>query len=428
MDKIGLLGSSTVSECSSTTSKGETSEQCGTETPTDSDTSTSTVTMSVDFEFNQWKVVSNSNSNEVEKIKIQAREHGVSITYPTHESSTVVIVGALPHVMRARQCFEDLKQQVIVSSKTLHYSPGLWTVLKSMNDSISLLEHQAGVSINLKAVPSSYSDTDSGPSRVIFLAQINRCNIEICSGNFVHHPSATTMINLVVENFDQHHLPELIETGGKEIFSDVKSRVKELSSCALPQVFETKPRNLSVQKLIHCVVLKWSPNDKRTATILEEGLKGAMIGSTPPCVVINQLAPVQCPPLILVDIITKTIETNSQTFSGFTFAVYVVAKEEVRTIEHFFQDKSIPFKSNDHYGLLEQSKGDKILSDMYIQVLEGDLFSFLSITHGNLLEQKVGVSCLNSMFYRIGCFGFPWLNFSCRTCVTFITHTLQCLT
>ena len=93
-------------------------------------------------------------------------------------------------------------------------------------------------------------------------------------------------------------IPELIEAGGKQVFSDIYSRVKELSSCVLPQVFETKPRSLSVQKLINCMVLKWNPNDKKTAAVLEEGLSGAMISSSRPCVVINQSAPIKCPPVV----------------------------------------------------------------------------------------------------------------------------------
>jgi O-acetyl-ADP-ribose deacetylase (regulator of RNase III) len=383
-------GANSVLKCANPPGEGERFEQCSRETPSKSDTtevSSSIVTMNVEFDLHQWKVV--SNLGVVQEIEIQARQLGLSITHPTYESSTVKIVGTVQHVIQAKERFEDLKKHILVSSKTLHYSPGLWTVLKSMKDSIRLFEHDCNVSINIKAVPSNYSDTDSGPSRVVFVAQISECNVEICFGNFVQHPSASTMINLVVQNIDQHHLPELIEAGGKQVFSDIYSRVKELSSCVLPQVFETKPRSLSVQKLINCMVLKWNPNDKKTAAVLEEGLSGAMISSSRPCVVINQSAPIKCPPVVLVDIITRAIETNSDTLAGFTFALYVKTKEGIKSIGHFFKDRHVRVTSNNPYDQLEHLSGDD--SDMYINALESDLFSFFSVAHGNLLEQKVQV-------------------------------------
>ena len=336
--------------------------------------------------INQWKVLSMTKSSVVHEIEMQARQHQVSITYPTFESSSIIIFGHSSYVTQVKERFEDLKKWVFISSRKVQYTPGLWTVLRSMKDSICLLEHECNVSVAIKATASSCNETDSEPSRVILAAVIDECKIEICFGNFVQHPSTTSIINLLVQNIDQHHLHELIAAGGREVYSDIHSRMKELSSCVLPQVFETKSHSLLAEKLICCMVLKWNPNDSGTAKVIQQGIEHAMISSAPPNVVINHVAPIQCPSKVLVEIITKAIKTNSHRFSGFTFALYVKTKEELKNVEHFFRDRHIQIVSNNPIEHVEHSKIDE---EMYIHVLESGLLSFFSVTHGNILEQKV---------------------------------------
>ena len=352
-----------------------------------------TATGSVEFE--QWKFVSSTNASVVHGIETQARQHGVTITYPTFDSSTstIIIEGAMPYVTQIKEHFEELKKHVHVLTKTLQYTPGLWTVLKSLKDSISLLEHDCNVSISIEAIPSGYNDTDSVTSHTIITTQFMQCNIEVCFGSYARHPSATSIINLLVPNVDQYQLHKLVHAGGEGVYSETLSRMRELSACVPPQVFEIKRHNLMAKKLVNCIVLRWDPSDRNTVKVLLEGLKRAISSSAPPCVVISQVASVQCPPVVLVELIMKAIESNSWLFFGLTVVVYVTTKEDTKSIEQLFQERHVAVKLSKHYKLLESSKSDELQSNMYIRILEieSEVLSCVSVIHGDLFKQEVGI-------------------------------------
>ena len=359
----------------------------GVETSPQQNKSTSMATKCVEFKPQQWKVVSLARPDMVKAIESQARKHGVIITYPA-ESSYIKICGCSPQVSEIEEHFEDLKNYVIVSSKTLQWSPGLWMVMKSMKDSICLLEHDYPVAIDIKAVTSE--STDGAECQTVFTAQLGENRIEICFGNFTKYSSATTIINLMVRNMDGYHLHELVETGGKEILSDLESRMKELSLCELPQVFETKPRNLPVRKLIHCVVYNWRQSDVKVARVLEEGVKHALRSSSPPYIVVAQSTAIQCPPVVLAEVITKEILSSSCSFSGAHFALFITSKEDEKALEQFFQSRRATMQFNDASKLLDKCDGN---SNTHIAVLH-DHLSFLSIINGDLMKQKVRVKAV----------------------------------
>jgi hypothetical protein len=347
----------------------------------------------VEFELQQWKVVSMTKAQMLQEIKDFAMSLGVCIIVsPSHEASTcsVKVEGALTHVNQISEQFKDLKKLVHVTSKTLNYSPGLWVVLRNLEDSIRVLEHDYNIAVSLCAIPcTASSNSDSGKSQIAFTALVNQCHIEVCFGDFTHHPSASTLINIMLQNTHQHNLGCLVEAGGRDILTDVMHRMKELALSALPQVFETKPHNLKVKKLVHCVVLKWNRESREAKHVLEEGLSCALSVSAPPCVVIfpTTLTSVHCPSVAIAEAIMKAAECKE--FSGFTFAMYVSLREEANAIEQLFRERSVVLKFNDAYQLLKSSKGPDMLDNIHVRFLHSKLPSFLSVVNGDLFEQKV---------------------------------------
>ena len=179
------------------------------------------------------------------------------------------------------------------------------------------------------------------------------------------------------------------------MYDDILGRMKELSTCELPQVFETKPHNLKIKKLVHCTVLKWNGGKGREVHILEEALCHAVVCSAPPCVVIAPftLPPIQYPPVVVAEVLIKVIENQNNLLdvSGVNFALYVETLNDARAIEKLFWRKHIVVKFNDAY--MPSAMHDS-LHNKYVKVMTNNLLSFISVIRGNLFQQKV---CLHSI-------------------------------
>ena len=345
------------------------------------------VVKTIEFAPQEWKVISTVRQGMVQGIESQAKKWDVVVSYSKETSPfSIKVVGTMPHVMEAMKSFEELKKFVHLSSRTISYKPGLWTVLKSMKDTLALFEHDYNVGIKIEAVASSAPKP--ADCHIAFSAQVGESTIQICFGNFTQHPSVTTIINLLTPNVDECHLTELVEAGGEKVYDDVRFRMRELSMSELPQVFETKPYNLSIQKLIHCVVCKWKKSDE-VAKILEEGIKRAVISASSPCIVFAPGSSIQCPTVVLAELLAKVIVSRSKSFAGFQFALHVACKEDARAIEQYFKSQHVVVKFGDDYKLLRASKQDDYLSNTHLRVLQSDFLSFLSVVHEDLLQQKV---------------------------------------
>lgn len=352
------------------------------------------VKRTVNYELSEWKTI--SKSQLLREIESSALSVGVKIVIPSAQASvfTIGVVGSLSAVSQIVQLCEDAKKQIHVSSKILNRTPGLWAVLQSMKDKIRILEHELDAVVSISATCSSVSDeVDAGINHVAFTAVVKQCCIEVCFGNFTHHSSATTILNIVVPGVDQQYLNQLAKGGGENVYEDILGRMKELSGCELPQVFETKPHNLSIKKLIHCVVLQWNGGKEKEVHVLEEALSRAVMNSALPCVVISpsSLPPSQYPPVVVAEVVIKTIENINDILdiSGSCFALYVVNRDEANAIEKLFQHRHIEIQFKDSYRQLKSPCTCESLDNTSVDVLTSKLPSFLSIVKGDLLHQKV---------------------------------------
>ena len=346
----------------------------------------------VKFTLPEWKALSFS-SEHVHRIESFASSFGVEVVLPTGQASvsTVEVTGDLSNVLQVVHHLEDIKKSIHVSSKSLAYAPGLWTTLKLMEDKIRILEHdhQAAVAISASCSTSD-NDVDSGMNCVAFTATVDQCHVDVCCGDFTQHFSATTILNIVVQDGDQQYLNQLVQTGGRKVYDDVLGRMKELGTCELPQVFETKPHNLKVKKLVHCVVFKWhAEEEKKVKRVLEEALNRGVVSSSLPCVVISPstLPPIRYPPVVMAEALIKTIK-GIHGISGVRFALYVTTSDEAMAIEVLFQQRGIDLEFKNAYSQLNPSLHG-MLKHTSVKVLTSALPSFLSVVKGDLLQQRV---------------------------------------
>lgn len=346
----------------------------------------------VKFTLPEWKTLSFS-SQLVQRIESFASSFGVEVVLPTSQASvsTVEVIGDLSNVPQVVQHLEDMKKSIHLSSKSLAYSPGLWTILKLMEDKIRILEHDYKAAVAISAsCSSSNNDVDGGMNCVLFTATVDQCDVDVCCGDFTQHSSATTILNIVVQDGDQQYLNQLVQTGGRKVYDDVLGRMKELATCELPQVFETKPHNLRVKKLVHCVVFKWhAEEEKKVKHVLEEALNRGVVSSSLPCVVISPstLPPIQYPPVVMAEALIKTIK-GMRGISGVSFALYVATADEAMAIEMLFRQRGIDLQLKNAYSQLNPSLHG-ILKNTSVKVLKSTLPSFVSVVKGDLLQQRV---------------------------------------
>ena len=345
----------------------------------------------VEYELPHWKVLS-ASSDLLQAIESQAIMLGVKLIHPNTKASIPVIEvqGSASGIVQIVQQLEDLKLLIHVSSKVLKYTPGLWTVLQSMEDKIRILEHDCNVAVSIAATAHN-DDVDAEIYQVPLTAVFNHCYIEVCIGNFTQHPSATSIVNIMSQDLDQQYLSQLVQSGGRRIYEDVMSRMKELSSCELPQVFETNPHNIKINKLVHCVVLKWNGGKGNEVQVLEEGLNHAILSAALPCIVIAlpSLPPILYPPVVVVEALINVIERISLDVSGVTFAFYAATTDDVKAVETFFNEKSIESQVKTAYQQMEASKVHDFTDSRVIRVLKSTLPSFISVIKGDLFQQKV---------------------------------------
>lgn len=346
----------------------------------------------VKFTLPEWKALSFSVEH-VKEIESIASSFGTKIVLPTGHTSipTVEVFGDLCNVPQVVQRLEDMKKLIHVSSKILSYAPGLWTILKLMEDKIRILEHDYKSAVAISTSCSRSSDGgDGGINQVAFTAVIDQCHVEVCCGDFTRHSSATTILNIVVQDGDQQYLNRLIPTGGKRVYDDILGRMKELSTCELPQVFETKPYNLRVKKLVHCVVFKWyAEEEKKVRSVLEEALRRGVVSSSLPCVVISPSTtrPIRYPPVVMAEALINTIK-GMRGISGACFALYVETRDEARAIEVLFRQRGIELQFKNAYSQLKPSLHG-MPKNASVKVLMSTLPAFISVVKGDLLQQKV---------------------------------------
>ena len=350
----------------------------------------------VKYELPEWKALAIAKSEAIREIESVAATLGVKIILPVDQApvSNVEVVGWLSAVLQIVQRLESLKKLIHVSSKTLHYMPGMWAVLQSMEAKIRILEHDCKTAVTVSATCSSCNSVAvAGINQVAFTATLNQCRIEVCFGNFTQYSSATTIVNILTQDVNQQYLSRLVQSGGGKMYDDILGRLKELSACELPQVFETKPHNLKIKKLVHCTVLKWNGGKGREVHVLEEALSRAVVCSAPPCVVISPstLPPIQYPPVVVAEALIKVIENHDDLLdiSGVTFALYVEAPDDGKAIERLFQQRHIVVKFNDIYKQMKTSSIHDSLNNKYVKVSMNNSLSFISVIKGNLFQQKV---------------------------------------
>lgn len=349
------------------------------------------VVKTVEYKQQQWKVLSLAKIELLREIKDLAKSFGIEIITPKTQASVakIELLGDIHGVEVIRQRLEDLKKMLYVSSVRLNYTPGLWRVLQSLEDKIRIIEDDNNVAFSIIATSSTNDDTVAGINQIVFTADLNCCHIQVCVGNFTRHSSATTIINVMEQDVDQLRLKELVKSGGKILYDDMIGRLNELSSCELPQVFETKAYKLNIKKLVHCVVLKWNEENEKEVHVLEEGFSRAIISSYPPCIVVS-LLPILYPPVVVVDALLKAIERNASKIMGNTFVLYVANIHNAKVIQKCFSDKHIKF--SEAYAQLNNYMGHNLLgNNISIRFLNSNLPTFLSVIKGDIFQQKVSI-------------------------------------
>ena len=350
----------------------------------------------VKYELPEWKALVMSKSEAIREIESVAAMLEVKIVLPVGQTpvSTVEVVGCLSAVQQIVQSLENLKKLVHTSSKTLHYTPGMWVLLQSMEAKIRILEHDCKTVVAISATSTSHSsDAVAGINQVAFTATVNGCRIVVCFGNFTQHSSATTIVNILTRDVNRQYLNQLVHSGGKKMYDDILGRMKELSARELPQVFETKPYNLEIKRLVHCAVLKWNGGKGREAHILQEALSRAVVCSAPPCIVISPftLPPIQYPPVVVAEALIKVIENQNDLSDvpKMTFALYVDTPNDAKAIERLFWRMHVVVKFNDAYMQTKPSTIHESLQNKHVKVMTNNLLSFISVVKGNLFQQKV---------------------------------------
>ena len=354
---------------------------------------------SIEFKLPEWRALSLSRQ-ELQDIETSASACGVKIVPPSGESSisAVEVIGSHSAVRQIVQSLKDIKRQIHMSTTTLGYTPGLWGVLKSMEDKVRLMEqdYKAAVDIDTKYSNKNEDFTDN-PHQIAFTVAVKECTIDVCFGNFSCHSSADTIVNVMVRDIDQHYLNALVQSGGKRMHEDIIGRMNELSDCALPQVFETKPRNLKVKKLIHCVVLKWNGGKENEMYILKEALSHAINSCTLPCVVISPatVQPLRYPPAAMAEGLIDTIHHIKGKYQAteIHFVLYVVNIDEAKEVEKFFKKESIEIHAKDAYQQLSSCKPSLQKSTtVSVKILTSKFSALISVTKGDILRQKVCTS------------------------------------
>jgi hypothetical protein len=105
----------------------------------------------VKYELPEWKALAIAKSEAIREIESVAATLGVKIILPVDQApvSNVEVVGWLSAVLQIVQRLESLKKLIHVSSKTLHYTPGMWAVLQSMEAKIRILEHDCKTAVTV---------------------------------------------------------------------------------------------------------------------------------------------------------------------------------------------------------------------------------------------------------------------------------------
>ena len=346
----------------------------------------------VEYEPSMWRALS-LFSRRLQEIKHTASSHGVSLELPSVKSqeSTTKVIGEASAVALVAQELEELKKQMHMSSKKLPYTPGLWAVLSSMEDKIRLLEQDYKVAVSINADTAGVTKADA-PNQVAFTVSITeKCLIEVCVGDYTKHMSADTIISILVHDVDQHYMKPLVSSGGQMVYESIRSRMKELSACELPQVFETKPHKLQAKKLLHCLVPKWSGKEN---SALETALSHALASSFAYGVVIAPATvyPINYPPEVIAEALMKAIRMKEKLqCAEMHVAVYTVDMDEAQKVRNYFQQHNLKInlkhlKPQSQQNSTTHKSGNAIIS---VRKIESTLPSLVSVIKGDMLQQKV---------------------------------------
>ena len=334
-----------------------------------------------------------------------AFSRNITVNFPSvsHLTSAVSVIGNTSDVAVVVRALKELKKTLHTTSIKIQYSPGMWSAFSSMEDKIRLLEQESKVAICFKVDDWHTTGLDV-QNNVAFTASISeRCIFEVCVGNYATHSPADAIITILVCEMENQCLNPLIKIGGEKVYEDVQNRIIELSSYELPQVFETKPHKLQVNKLIHCLVPKWSGSGGRKYSALQEALTHALAS----CIVLNVVItpatayPANYPPEVAAEAIlnaVKKIEEKIQNLN-MKIEIYTSDMDEAQLIMNYFQQCSLKICCKN---LCSQQVNKRSIPPVSVKKIASTLPSFVSIVHGNILQRKV---CTPAMICLGACNG-----------------------
>ena len=340
--------------------------------------------------------------HKLQEVQHIAFSHNVTFNFPsaTHLSSAVNVIGNSSEVAVVVRALEGLKTTLHTSSVTLEYSPGMWSALSSLEDKIRLLEQESKVAICFN-VDDWHTTGIDVQNQVAFTASISEgCLFEVCVGNYAKHSPADAIITILVCEVDNQCLKPLTKCGGEKVYEDVQNRIRELSSYELPQVFETKPHNLKVSKLIHCLVPKWSGQGGRENSALQEALTHALAS----CIVLNVVItpatayPANYPPEVAAEAVLNAVKKIAEKVQipNMQIEIYTVDMDEAQLIMNYFQQCSLKIHRKNFNPQQVNKRSNPPVS---VKKIASALPTFVSIIKGNILQQKVctpAMICLES--------------------------------
>ena len=365
---------------------------------------------SVFIKGHQWKVLSNQNGlgQEVDSIKSICSAHpkDVKIQWPVNLSDCdknlcVLIKGDPAMVDKIKNELEALQKKVFYREEKLRNIPAVIYIMSSIEDKIHVLENQCGASIDV-----SIASEDSGSGRVRSRSAAtasklcsatcpNGVRISVYNGDFTQHSRVDTIVVFLPPHSnsqDDCNLKLLFATGGADLESDFKKRMSQFVKQAPGDLFPCDPGMLQCSQLLCCFVSPWGGSNGNEEYYFLECLSKVL---AKPCITILFTSvcsnPLNYPAEVFAENVISSITTSPTVSPDLTVAAYVSEAEHRRAFLTQFKESNCQISPS---GISPSGISPSGISPSghIAQSITSSISSFMTVTQGSLLSQKV-IAC-----------------------------------
>ena len=362
-----------------------------------------------------WNVVNLNFTTEMNVIDSNAKSRHVDIVWPKSSSQqdpTVLIRGEPKLIgefkVQVQKLFEIVHHKKAIISKV----PALVHVLESMGDQINVLQTKNRASIVLHFVKGTAEESQAMgelPRNLCSATTGSGFQVNVYIGDFTLNQPVTAILNFVSLNphVQNRSLKLLASVAGQEMEDDFIYKQPYRPGL----IFQTKHGQLKCSQLLHCFLPPWNQGTAATGMqYLTEGLKDFLrISGTSSSVLITPVTskPLEYPTQLFAE---KLLEVCSD--QDIQVTVYVDEIEQARVFEEILTNRK--FIVHTHMPVRQTLKSTTSYcsptcsltsSRTSSRATSNQIKSFISLTQGNILKQKVNLLnlCNKAVLYS-ACF------------------------